>query len=492
MEHTEEFIRKIKEYQSKFQMLEQGDGIVAGVSGGADSVCLLSVLKELEQEYDLRICVVHIEHGIRGEESKADAAFVRELAHTFGMEYREFSFDVIAEAKKEHCSVEEMGRRLRYQAFEEIRKKEGLNKIAVAHHQNDQAETVIMNLARGSGIHGLHGILPVRGKIIRPLLSCSRGEIEEYLKRKGLSFRTDKTNLEEEYTRNRVRRKVLPYMEEALNEKTVQHLAQTAELIYEAEACLNRIVNEAYEECLLAAEERREKDQMEKRLAFRMASLLDLEPYLQKEIFMQGIQRLCQKKKDISRTHMEEIRTLLSVGTGKQMVLPHGIRVYREYDKLCMELLNKEKKQDKTWQESGEGIVSLPIARLEKEDSYEEEIIIKGKCYQLGMTLKKNEKSIKFSKKKYTKSFDYDKIERGLCLRYRSAGDFFMLRGEKKQKLKSYFINEKIPRTEREQQLLLADGAHILWIVGRRISEGYKVTENTKQVIEISIMEKEA
>lgn len=180
----------------KYHMIQPGDRVLAGVSGGADSVCLLFTLLEYRKKVSFDIKAVHVEHGIRGEESRQDAVYVEALCQKQNVEYECVSVDIPAMAVTEKLSTEEAGRLARYQIFEEISKSWHADKIAVAHNQNDQAETILWNLARGSGLDGAAGIRPVRDRIIRPLLECSRPEIEVYLKQKSITWREDRTNQE--------------------------------------------------------------------------------------------------------------------------------------------------------------------------------------------------------------------------------------------------------------------------------------------------------
>ena len=203
-------MEKVIEYVKKHEMLKTGDKIIVGVSGGADSVCLLFLLKNLRPKWQLSLEVVHIEHGIRGKESLEDADFVEKLCREWEVPFYLFRRDIPLLSKEWRCSQEEAGRRARYEAFEEVRVKTGADKIAVAHNQDDRAETILFHLARGSALRGLCGIFPVRDHIIRPLLCLKRTEIEEILINAGLSWRTDATNQEEIYTRNKIRLQILP------------------------------------------------------------------------------------------------------------------------------------------------------------------------------------------------------------------------------------------------------------------------------------------
>ena len=225
--------KKALDTVEKFNMLHYGDKVVTGVSGGADSTALLFFLCSLKEKLAIEVYAVHVHHGIRGEEADRDMNFVKELCARLNVPCRIAMRDVVAMSKRDRLSEEEAGRIARYEEFENEAKIRGASAIAVAHNLNDQAETVIMRLCRGAGITGLAGIRPVRGKIIRPLLYCSRTEIEEYLRSNNQNFITDSTNFETEYARNRVRLSVMPYLEKEINSGAVYNIAKSANMLYE-------------------------------------------------------------------------------------------------------------------------------------------------------------------------------------------------------------------------------------------------------------------
>lgn len=269
------FYKKIRQYIERYHMLVPGDGVVAGVSGGADSMCLLQVLCALREEFTLRLAAVHVHHGIRGEAADGDEAFVRAECEKRGVFFRAVHADVPELAARWSCSEEEAGRRVRYAAFREAAAEFGYGKIAVAHNENDNAETFLFQAFRGSGLWGLAGIAPCRIEgscgncpgagipddaapaeladlsgaapvIIRPLLCVSRAQIEEYLAEEGVTFRTDATNFTGDYARNRIRNELLPLAERAVNAGAVEHLAKTAAEVYELSEYVREMTEESY------------------------------------------------------------------------------------------------------------------------------------------------------------------------------------------------------------------------------------------------------
>nr|MCR4674364.1 tRNA lysidine(34) synthetase TilS [Lachnospiraceae bacterium] len=224
----------ITEFINEKNLLEDGDGVLLGVSGGADSVCLLFQFMKVMESIDIHLHVLYVEHGIRGEESKEDGRFVKALCDKLYMPYTLISVDAPAYARQRGLSMEEAARELRYEAFSTEASRMGLNKIATAHNANDNAETILFQMIRGTGVKGLAGIEPLTVRknytLIRPLLNTSRGEIEGYLEEIGQSYRTDSTNLKDDYARNKIRHQIIPLMEE-INAKAINHINQAGRAV---------------------------------------------------------------------------------------------------------------------------------------------------------------------------------------------------------------------------------------------------------------------
>ena len=223
----EQMINKVEQYINLWNMIEKSDRIVLGVSGGADSVALLLVLQALQQRYDLKLHVVHVNHGIRVEATE-DAAYVRALCESMDVPFYLYEADIPTMAKAQGMSEEEMGRVYRYECFDEVLQKVGASKIAVAHHMDDQAETVLFHLARGSKLRGAEGMHPVNGNVIRPLLSCRKEELMQWLRKQQVSWMEDCTNGDDTYARNCIRNQVIPSLEK-VNAQAVRHLVEFAD-----------------------------------------------------------------------------------------------------------------------------------------------------------------------------------------------------------------------------------------------------------------------
>ena len=454
-------IEKILEYINEHQMLQEGDTVVAGVSGGADSVCLLFVLLKIRETIPFRLTAVHMNHKIR-EEAGEDAAFVEALCGTWNCPYRYMEADVEAYALGHHMSCEEAGRFLRYQAFAQVLEEAGAEdgKVAVAHNKNDHAETVLFHLLRGSGLAGLTGIHPVRGRVIRPLLCVTRPEIEAFLEENQLAYCIDKTNSEDTYTRNKIRHHMLAYAEQEVCSQAVSHIYDTSVIVREALAYVDCHTQMAMERCGVASE---------KDMIFDVAAFEKEEPLIQKQLLLMAMERLSENRKDISAVHIRLLLGLFTRQGNASVDLPCGLRAYREYGRV--RLAGRERERA----ESAPGVLRIPG-------------VTRWGGYRFVCQLLPYEKSQIIPQKTYTKWFDYDKISKYLVLRTRQSGDYLMTRGDGGRKsLKAYMIGEKIPQAERDRIPVLADGEHIVWVVGHRISGHYKTDRQTKTVLQIRV-----
>ncbi len=456
---------RVKTLIREKDLLRAGDRVVAGVSGGADSVCLLHVLVRLRDELGLTLCAVHVHHGLRGEEADRDAAFVERLAAEWQVPCRVVYEDVRGYAAAEGLSEEEAGRVLRYRALvkaaEELRA--GMSdgeetrgplaagsavKIAVGHQKEDQAETILHHLFRGSALKGLAGMSLVSAAagtegvlLIRPLLGVSREEIRDYLKRHQLTCCEDSTNSSADYTRNRIRL-LLPEICRDVNAHAVDHILAAGVRMAQADEYFEKEAEKIWAESGV---------EQEGRCGLPAAVLGGQPEILAGYLAIKMIKRMSGSAKDVTAVHAEQLCGLTRGGTGRQISLPYGLRAVREYEMV--------------WVENARSAAPARPALVFSRFPYE--------------------KNMKIPKNRYTKWFDYDKIEGVLSERTRQTGDYITLKGGHRKRVKSYLIDEKIPRQEREQILLLAEGSHVLWIVGYRISEYYKVTEETKEILQV-------
>lgn len=467
---------RVKSFCDDNALIEKNDGIVAGISGGADSVFLFLYLLQVQKEYNLRLCFVHVNHGIRGSEADRDERFVEELCEQNGVMYKVFYKDIPKMAQEMSMTEEEAGRVYRYECFEDVRKELGYNKIAVAHHQDDQAETVLFQLLRGSGFRGLGGMRAKNADVIRPLLAVKKQEIVETLEKKGQSYCTDSTNNEDEYARNQIRNHLIPYLQENLQKETVSHIAKTASYMQDVTEFIDLQTDMVWESVIEC------KDGRPKEIKAYLSEMKKLHVVLQREIFMRMIEYMSGRRKDITARHIDALTRLIISQTGRKINLPYDIVAAKYYD--CILMSHKDR-----WYHSSQSFTEV----------YEEKISA-GQEYNVTFT-NNNSHTISFhteetgimtdiiKKNSCTKWFDYAKIKNMPELRYPKEGDYLWLRTDgSKKKLSRILIDSKIPADERKNILVLADGAHIMWIPElSRCSAYYYINDKTKKMLCASI-----
>ena len=322
-----------------------GDTLVCAVSGGADSVCLLHVLHALKKEMEFQLRCVHVHHGIRGKEADEDASFVGELCESLQVPFVLKEVDVPALAgRSAHTGIEESARTARYEALLEEAERSNRVRIAVAHTLDDNAETVLFQLFRGTGLRGLAGIRPVNGLVIRPLLNISRREIEDYLTQRGIAWRTDSTNEEETHARNRIRHSVLPEAEQAVNSRAKEHIAQTAGDMREMLRYLDERVAEAEARCGAACPADAHEDYREAKV-FSVKRLREEDPFIRGELVRKALYALQETAGkgsyyQIGRVHVEAVLSLVENTNGRaQLDLPGDVCAKRRHDNLILFLL---------------------------------------------------------------------------------------------------------------------------------------------------------
>lgn len=483
----EQIEKKVFAYIRKYHMLEAGDRVVAGISGGADSVCLLFVLLEWAKQCPLELAVVHVNHGIR-KEAAEDASYVKALCSSLCIPFYLTEADVRRKAEEQKCSEEEAGRRVRYQAFAEAAEQFRANKTAVAHNSNDLSETMLFHLFRGSGIKGLAGIQPVREQIIRPILCLEREEIEEYLRIRQLDFCHDATNDTDLYTRNRIRHNILPYAREYISEGCVQHMMQTAEMLSEAE------------EFLVQETEAKRKQLVQETGEYRRistAGFSDCPKVLQKRLLFLLLKELSPMHRDISYVHIEKLLELFFVPGNRRISLPFGIEARREYENVIIEA-GGSKRQDKMEEDGrvGAGAVCVQLDLGKKPPGWSRVIPLDAQSkLELKIIETFDIKSKEVEQNQYTKWFDCDKIIGCVTVRTRRTGDYFTISdgkgGTVHKSLKDYMITEKLPRDIRDNIVLLAEEKHVLWLMGYRISQHYKINWNTKRILQVQLVRKD-
>lgn len=467
---------RVKSFCDDNCLIEKNDGIVAGLSGGADSVFLFLYLTQIQKEYNLNLCFVHVNHGIRGKEAEKDQEFAENLCKKKGVECRVFYKNIPQMAQEMSMTEEEAGRVYRYECFEQVREELGYNKIAVAHHQDDQAETVLFQLIRGSSFRGLGGMKVKNGVVIRPLLGVKKSEIVSSLENMGQRYCTDSTNNLDEYARNQIRHHLIPYLQENLQKETVSHIAKTASHLREVSDFIDIQTDLIWDNVIIY------KSLYPKEIKVDLNELQKIHVVLRREVFMRMIEYMSGKRKDITARHIDSLLKLMQGQTGRKINLPYDIVAAKNYDCILMS-------HNDRWLHSSQSFT----------EEYEEKISA-GQEYNVTFndntshtiyfhTEEAGELKDISKKNNCTKWFDYAKIKNMPKLRHPKEGDYLCLRTDGlKKKLSRVLIDSKIPHDDRKNILVLADGNHILWIPElARCSAYYYIDENTKKVLCASI-----
>jgi tRNA(Ile)-lysidine synthase len=420
---------------NQYHLLSHGDRVLVGLSGGADSVALLHALMSLRDTWQLSLFAAHINHQLR-DEAQADEDFVNALCMTWQIPLRVFHIDVRGEACGQ--TVEQAARRLRYECLQAAALEAQAHCIATAHNRDDNAETVLLNLIRGAGLKGLCGIPPMRedGKgapVIRPLLETPRQAIEAYLQENNIPYRTDASNFDCAYTRNRIRHEILPPIEAHINPHARQVIARNALWLKEDEALLAQLTLQAFDECAVSHNP----------LRLCIKTLAAQPPALIRRVLRRAVAHAYGTITDLHAAHIELISDLLHGGTGREVHLPTGSIVRREYGHLIFTRQPPDMPLGFCYTLEPEQAVFIP---------------------ELGKTARLTLHKPTFHCKP---TFLYDKVEGCLHLRTRRPGDRIHIQGVGTRKLQDYFTDNKTPRDQRDAVPLLACGSEILWIMDK-------------------------
>lgn len=456
-------LNRVRRYIAEQRLLAVGDRVVVAVSGGADSVALLDLLANLA-ELNLSLIVAHLNHNLRAGEAEADAAFVKELAGRYGILTEIGTTDVRKLAEQRRLSLEDAGRAARYSFFAEVVSRFQANRIALGHHADDQAETVLMRLLRGAGTSGLVGMAPqtAGGKYIRPLLGVSRRELEEYLVARGLSWRTDSSNADLQFLRNRIRHELLPQLT-TYNPAISARLVATAQIAAADEALLKMITDQAFD-----------------RLATLSGALVTMDiaklrteaDGLRLRLYRRALQQVKGDLARINFRHLLEIdAALISPRPHLSLVLPDGLLIRRSYGELSF---------------------SLTAAVVEIDASYEFEVGGAG-SYPLpgGGVLQVALRQVPADWAEIPPQqafFDLERAPFPWCVRTFRPGDRLVPLGMTgRKKVKELFIDEKIPLSTRRRVPLLFANEELIWVCGIRVASGASVTGRSKAVAAVEI-----
>ncbi|MCS7197895.1 MAG: tRNA lysidine(34) synthetase TilS [Candidatus Bipolaricaulota bacterium] len=451
---------QVRKTITRYVMLQACDRVLVAVSGGVDSVVLLHVLQELKKELKLSLAVAHFDHGIRPD-SAQDAEFVSKLARSLRLKLYTERADVPAYAQAHKLSLEVAARELRYQFLEKIAQAHKFNKIALGHTLNDQAETLLMRLLRGSGLEGLAGIPPVRSsehcQYIRPLIECSRQQIEAYAKTHKLRWREDPTNYDTRILRNKIRHELIPILKE-YNPNLLEALGRTARLLGQAAQHLEREADQAFRELLI------KKNAHE--LMLDLKKFFRLSEYLQALVLRRAVFAL-QPQCELGADHIETVLSWASRRGAGELSLPAGVRVLRRHDQIVITT------QPAAAPKRFEYLLTVPGETVLPE---------LGWRFSTALTLPS---SLRSSPPGMKVVLDADKIRGALVVRNRRPGDRILLKGGTK-KLQDFFVDAKIPREARDTIPLICDENTVIWIVGRAVHESYRATPRTARMLQIT------
>jgi tRNA(Ile)-lysidine synthase len=456
-------IDKITQTIEKYGLLDNDERIVVALSGGPDSTALLVALSQIASRFCIHLIVAHFNHGLRGNDADEDESFSRKLAERLGWAFITKKMQV--KTVKKGISPEDYYRQQRYEFLEEVAHNHHARKIALGHNLQDQAETVLLHLLRGSGPEGLQGILPLRdAKFIRPLIEVTREEIISFLKVSKTPYRIDTSNENKLHLRNKIRLDLLPYLRNEFNPKIVEILAQTADIFREE----NKYIKDCTGKALKSTCIKKSKNI----ITINIEYLCLLPLAIRRRLLKVLLEDFSPKKNGISFLHINSIcQFIRNCESGKKISLPFGIQARREYETLVL-----EKRREKRFE------------------------IVNGHTSENNglMIMKKRELMIRFRKIKQSKvdftaknkyCFDLDKIQLPLIVRNRKDGDWFQPLGmQGRQKLKSFFIDHKITRKKRNEVILLADQQSVIWIENMHLSDRVKITPQTKNILEIEII----
>ena len=454
-------IDRVKSTIKEYSLLQRGDRVVVALSGGPDSIALADILVRLGPEMDLQIIIGHFNHKLRGDESDEDEEFCRRIANKYGLPYHGGKMD--KSKKQKGVSPESFYRRERYLFLEGVMKRQRAQKIALGHNMDDQAQTVLMRLLQGSSLEGLKGILPLRDdKFIRPLIEVARQEIVDYLKINELEYRKDSTNKSAKMPRNKIREELMPFLKKEFNPRLETILAQTAKILRRDDDFIKEFVAGAMQsENIRAASGS---------YCVNTDWLRGLHPALRFRLLKSLLERLMPEEKRLSYVHIEALdKVIAGEKTGKKLNLPAGMKAFREYNHLFLEKRTRDlPKRDYEYSLAEEGIFFIA------------------------------EKNINVCLQKVTRSYidygdinkiymDMDKLLPPLIIRNRRNGDWFEPMGSGgSKKIKDYLIDRKIPRCARDSLMLFTDSLSVVWVEKMHLSERVKITEKTKNILEVS------
>ena len=452
----------------RHHLLKKDDRLILGVSGGVDSMVLLHLFNAYRESVNLSLIVAHVNHGLRPEESEKEAELVQKESERLGLPFEYGQFNVKEFQRLRGISPQDAARRIRFHFFYDLLQKHHAQKIVLGHNADDQVETVLLRLMRGSGLQGLKGMLPVReGKVIRPLLEVWRGEIESFAMEKKIPFLLDSSNLKKDYLRNRIRLALIPLMEREYQPNFKEIVLKTSGILREENDYLERGAEEAYQKIV-----QEEKDT----LSFKFSEYQSLHQAIQWRVVRKMLECMDARGRVLGEGEWLGVQKiyekLYKPSPSFLLELPHGARLEKRYD-----------------------IVSLGKGGVRPFPPFEFELHSQGRTFieeigkEVGIEEINRNQFGDYDGSPHTALMDYECLQFPLKMRNFRPGDRFHPLGAKgTQKVKEFFIDHKVPRFERPKILLLISRESIAWIVGYRIDERVKVTKKTKRVLKVTVI----
>ena len=454
----------IKNNIINMKLINHGDNILLALSGGPDSVFLFHNLRKLRETLSFNLYASHINHMYRGKDAMHDEEFVRKLCDKYGIKLFVKRKNATEYAKELKVTEEEAGRVLRYDFFRENLREVGGGKVALAHNLNDQAETVLQRIIRGTGIDGLSAMSFEKDNLIRPMLNVQRNEIMNYLHENNYGYCIDITNTQDIYGRNKIRLNLIPYLEQNFNPNIQSSLYRMSETMERDKKIIEKYIEVKFKEVL--------KDKSDLRIAMELNLLKTFDIGEIARIIRRGIEELKGNTVNIEMKHIDNAINLISSGkTGKQLNLTDGFTIEISYDNFII---------NKTVEIVSDFEYNIVLNRINHIDEINKTLFATVADIEDMSEVNIKDKEII--------SVDYDLIKGSLVARNRRPGDSMIpcgMRGSKK--IKDIFIDLKIPKEERESKLIIADDENIIWLEGYRINDKYKVSAVTKKTLNISM-----
>ncbi len=459
MEDNDLMLKKLRKYLHSENLIANGDKILVALSGGADSTALLYLLSRLRAEKHLSLLAVHINHQLRGEASIEDEIHCKELCQKLNIPLIIRKINLNPRA-----ALEAQGREKRFELFNQVLGMYRFDKIATAHHKNDQAETILMNLIRGTGINGMAGIKPVSGNCIHPLLCFKKNELIDLLNKAGLEWKEDQTNLDIRFRRNKIRNVLIPMIENDYNPAFVDRLSLEAETFRKTDKLLINISGQKLKRALL--------DQKHDSISLSIKALQKISDVERFYILKKAFGIVSGSENDFFLHSYEEIMSIFTGSGSKQISLQKGVLVKKQYDELIILSVSEESAKS-----SSKPLICEPdrniVLHMDYRFTFKHLKIMPHDPYVFGSA--------------HSVVIDADKVYFPLSIRSRISGDRFMPLGMSKSKrVKEFFIDEKVPKFERDKVPIIADMEKIVWIVGHRIDERVKCDETSTRYLHIT------